>query len=444
MPIASNSYGITSDMSFSDSLVYPGKYIVLSGSCLPFRGIRFGGGSRIQVQEYQGSNFAQINVFNPIETDLQIRGRWNGQWINGTDGEIEYGEVGTPKKLSDDMKSDAFMSMMRFCQWMDEWRASGPFVAFSWYGIHRMGVMSNFEYEIDDTNYIQWDMTIKWESYKNVQGVSKITNLEGPESIGMDWAAKFKSLVGMLEQALGLDPLNGAYGPNIPVVSDIFDAMRDVDKQMKRFNDALASAERMNELISTGVMKPLEVISNFYATVANMKGTMQRMSEIWESNAVSHMNAVEYNQERITKSTWSSSMPGTASSGDIPDAVYEHGIPGGKAVGYDSTSEIEPSHYVGAAHDIKAGMTSALDFDIRAIILDMKADVVIASHRMDKFARQGAEIIDVYISEDQLHLGAVSVKYYGTWSKWPKLADYNGIVNPVLPAGRVIVIPRSL
>jgi hypothetical protein len=391
--------------------------IVLTGRALPHRPIRWGGSCESSDSNFQGNNLTTFQVMYPKERPTTFIGRWKAEYIDADRGEIAVagnesealsstsGTIGrnTFVNLSDFVRDDPNNALLSFCEVMDRIRAAGTLADVTWMGRTRRGLLKSFEYDIDDSRDITWEMTFEWETFKLSAGKSQLKAERLIAEIEKDWADRIDDFASFLDRALGFDPLSGAIdGYKIPILSDAFEFMNKLENQMRRIHSARDSLKRINQTIANAARRPFEIARMAAQTLLDTQLVLNDFADTWNATAVSEMGA------------WQA----TASS---YDALFN--------------GDSKPAFM----HD----MTNK-EFEVRQATIDIIYSLAKDVRELQSKTESESSVRDIVIADDGMHIGQLANRYFRSFKQWPALARFNKIENPVLVGGQVILIPKTL
>jgi hypothetical protein len=200
-------------------------------------------------------------------------------------------------------------------------------------------------------------------------------------------------------------------------------------------------------------MLPSQVARNAVAVMVNAFAAIERMEDIWKQNAIQEMTAWQNQIDSIGKPGWQESLPNVASSQYYDSQSFSD-------YGLGSSQKIETQNgvkygvpqlgqpvvsYSMLAESIKPGLNNnSLPLDMRAIIRILKYNMQTSISQAKNIYEPSDDIKSVEFSLEGQHIGMIASKHYGEWNKWPALALYNKINNPLLPAGKLVIVPWIL
>lgn len=236
-------------------LTGPGREIVLTGYCLPMRGLELSVEQRHVKRPTPGGPVAPIQVLGVDYPDTEIEGKWVQEHV----AQGVYAHV----------DGVAVTSIRRLVQIMEQTVAEGQHIKFSWDTQSRVGLLAGFYPKWDRAAICRWSMKLVWQ-----------------RAAGPDYRPYALSAPNPARSLNWLDTALQGVNSAINAMEGALGAFKTISTTLKKINYLSMRAQEAVRTAAKFIITPVELATEIISTTTAIIGGLKSVLEEVANGAI--------------------------------------------------------------------------------------------------------------------------------------------------------------
>jgi hypothetical protein len=401
------------------------RVVSLSGRGMPYRPFELGVSQRISTTWLPGYAEATATILGAKEEPSVINGYWKDRFIAKPDGGGAAGGISQAIKgarnalvavsgsLSGGFGEDAEFkapitknkkpveSVRDAIELFDSITREGQLLQVTWDAQRRQGFLEKWSPKWHNAHDCEWEMSFTWISRGEKPKVEKLPK----------------------PTASTIDEIRGAVADLAAIVDEVGAIADELDDLVvSQMQALLALVEQMqnavtsvNKLVNLPSSATRRIASTLYSVVAQAKAIGHSFE--LQPFAEQHRNGQRSDSFGAT-TTRSQALTQTGSGNNVTPAD-----------GAAKTSAVDVIGRAQVAHQVKRA--------------SRKIASIAAMRRAEMLASIQSDLRAIYEAKQGEHLRDIAVRFTGDANEWKRIMMFNGLSDPFMVAGQVIMIPKD-